>query len=370
MNSALLHCHHLAVGTRLFAMVVSVVMTLTALSSSSLAAQDPAKANALFKQAKSKLQAGDREQALDLVSRAASFFAHPAIFLLKSKVLLKLHRYDEAAKVLGRISTRKLPGALKRARSSGLKRAKTEMARRGHLMVQIRPKKATSQVGEQRFTGDVNIWLLPGKHDLKIQAPDHQTVNKRVLIHAGDKSSLSVTLKPAVGTVRLEVSGGLKGVDLKLDGAPLPVTSGMRIGDVISLKIATGEHTISCHRGALVESHSVAVRLNQTTKMSCSQIGGGPSRATLLTVGWGGVAAGLAMAGYGTWGVLSYFSDQEHAKQNGLIADTNKHYGGALYMASGLAIGISSYLLFARDAKTDTALAPTPTSGTWTAKVQ
>jgi len=30
------------------------------------------------------------------------------------------------------------------------------------------------------------------------------------------------------------------------------------------------------------------------------------------------------------------------------VADTNKHYGGALYLASGLAIGVTSWLLFLR----------------------
>ncbi|HAN32563.1 MAG TPA: hypothetical protein DCQ06_13285 [Myxococcales bacterium] len=37
-----------------------------------------------------------------------------------------------------------------------------------------------------------------------------------------------------------------------------------------------------------------------------------------------------------------------------MLLDSNKHYGGALYIASGLAMGISSYLLFVRKPRSNT----------------
>ena len=59
------------------------------------------------------------------------------------------------------------------------------------------------------------------------------------------------------------------------------------------------------------------------------------------------------MLGYGAWGLQSYFADVERAEDNGLLVDSNKHYGGALYVVSGLAVGVTSYLLFVRKPKPD-----------------
>ena len=344
-----------ALGTSL------VGLLLICAATPAFAEPDPAKANTLFKAAKVKLEAGDAHEALSLVSRAADYFGHPAIFLLKAKTLLSLGRYQKALETLESISTRKLPAPFKKTRAEGIKEAKAAIATRGHLVLTLKPAAAVAVIDGKRFAEGVDTWLAAGAHEIKVEAEGFLSETKRVQLAVGDRADLTIELKPAVGTLRVEVSGGLKGVDLELDGKPWPVGEGKRAGDIVSKRLGVGEHEVSCRRGSLLESHKVVVALNKTVAVGCSQIGGGPSRVAVLSLGWGGMAAGLALAGYGAWGLQSYFADLDRAEREGLIADTNKHYGGALYLASGLAIGVSSYLLLVRDSKPDAgavALAP------------
>ena len=338
-----------------------VGFALTCAALPGFAEPDPAKANTLFKAAKVKLEAGDAHGALSLVSRAADYFGHPAIFLLKAKTLLSLGRYQKALEALESISTRKLPAPFKKTRAEGIKEAKAAMATHGHLVLTLQPPAAVAVIDGKRYALGVDTWLPAGAHEIKVEAQGFVTETKRVQLGVGDRADVTIALKPAAGTLRVQVSGGLKGVELELDGKPWPVGEGKRAGDIVSKRLGVGEHEVSCRRGSLLESHKVRVALNKTVAVGCTQIGGGPSRVAVLSVGWGGVAAGLALAGYGAWGLQGYFADLDYAEKNGLIADTNKHYGGALYLASGLAIGVSSYLLLVRDSKPDagaTALAP------------
>ena len=350
---------------RLTGVLFGLLLSFAAHVPQANAAQDPAKANALFKRAKAKLEAGAPHEALQLVTTAAEYFAHPAIFLLKAKTLQTLGRYEKALAVLEGISARKLPSALRRTRARGIKASKAALAERGHIVAELRPPGVTAIVAGKRYLGAIDTWLPAGSHEIVVKAPGYQTKRKTVELTVGATVEVVIGLRKLVGNVRIAVAGGLKGVGLKLDGKPIPVSEGRRAGDIVMLKLPVGSHEVACSRGALQESHIVAIALGKTAVVSCSQIGGGPSRVVVRSLGWGGVVAGAALAGYGVWGLQSYFADMERAEKAGLIADTNKHYGGALYLASGLAISATSYLLFVHDstASSDaTALAPEATS--------
>ncbi len=324
------------------------------------AAQDPAKANALFKKAKEKLDGGEPYEALELVTRAAEYFEHPAIFLLKARTLRVLHRYGKALAVLESISARKAPKALRKVRSTEIAQIKAAMKTTGRLQVKVQPANAEVLYKGTTYKGGLDRWVDAGRNKVEISAPGYQATRRTVTVEAQGSSDIQVVLKKAVGKVRVVVSGGLKGVDVKIDGEVQDVSDGRRAGDVVTLTLPVGKREVACSRGALLELHKVTVALGKTSVVRCSQIAGS-SKIAGMAIGWGGVAAGLALASYGAWGLQSYFADIEKAENQGLIADTNKHYGGALYLASGLAIGVTSYLLFVREPASDagdTALAP------------
>lgn len=348
-----------------------------ALAAPAFAEQDPAKANALFKQAKAKLEAGHSEEALALVTRAASYFAHPAIFLLKAKTLVALGRYGKAMAVLQGISARKLPSSMRKARAAAIKKSKAAMAAGGHLVVTVSPKEAVVTVAGKAYRNGVDTWLKAGKYRLEATAPGYRDKGKTVQIEVGDQADIRLGLRRLEGTLRVQVPGGLSGVVLKIDGEVWDVDTAKRAGDRVAKRVPVGAHEVACGRGSLLELHQAKVELGKTVVVRCTQIGSGPSALVVRSLGWGGVATGLAIAGYGAWGLGSYFGDVARADREGLVLETNKHYGGALYLASGIGMGLASYLFLVRGSKDegeDTAallrsLEPSPTA-TYSAAVR
>ena len=310
------------------------------------------KANALFKRAKIALEAGDAEQGYRLVSQAATYFQHPAIFLLKAKSLRLLGKVADAQLVLRSIKTRKLPKRLKTAYNEEKQALEDFRKSAGQLKLRVRPYTAQISANRITATGGMMRWFRAGTIAVKFSAPGYQTRVEQVKLRAGETESLSIQLQLAVGALTVDVAGGLKGVELLLDGKPMKVLSAESAGDRTSAEVQAGEHKLTCRKGKKVEEHTFKLAVKQRLTVRCTELGGGVF--TLRnTLGWGGVAAGAAMLGYGAWGLQSYFADVERAEDNGLLVDSNKHYGGALYVVSGLAVGVTSYLLFVRKPKPD-----------------
>ncbi|HAN30298.1 MAG TPA: hypothetical protein DCQ06_01750, partial [Myxococcales bacterium] len=181
---------------------------------------DPGKANALFKEAKAALEAGDSAKAEKLSTEAAGYFQHPAIFLLQAKSLRLLGKLDQATITLRKINTRKLSKGLKQAWSVENKALEKRRKISGELKLRVRPSTALIEVQGLSGKGGMRRWLVAGKLSVTFSAPGHQTRVEQVQLKAGETESLEIQSNPATGTLIVDVSGGLRDVRIQLDDKP------------------------------------------------------------------------------------------------------------------------------------------------------
>ncbi len=332
----------------------------------SMAQDKESEANKLFVQAREKLAKNDFEGALELLDEAERLFAHPAIQLLKAKTQREVGRLDDAAGTLERVPAAKLPKPLKKVHDDEIAEITRLRGIHGRIAIRVVPAEAYVVIDGAQFRGGYDRWRAPGDVRIEALAPGHQPAVRTVSVVAGSRVDLELKLQPLRGTVRVSVPGGMRGIEVRIDDKAQVIDDARRAGDVAAFEVELGRHEVVCARGDKLERHTVEVALGQTHSVACEQVGGPTGSVLRSSIGWGGVAAGLGMAGYGTWGIASYFSDLEKAKQNGQIAQTNKHYGGALFLASGLAVGVTSWLLFVREPAAEESAAARPTPSTVT----
>lgn len=323
------------------------IAAFSAPSAIALADEDPAKANRLFTEAREKLK-DDPEEALELLNEAENNFAHPAILLLKAKTQRELGMLEGAEATLGRVDTSKLPRPLRKVHDEEVAANKQARQELGRLSISVTPPTAVIVIDRQQFRRGYDRWRQPGEVKLEFVAPEFQPAVRSVNITKGDTVELEVTLVPLRGTIRVTVAGGLRGVVVVIDGKPAAIADGADAGDVASFEVSLGKHEVQCRRDGREVGNIVDVVFGTSVDVVCRGIEPAVD-VTRLGLGWGGVATGVALAGYGVWGIQSYFSDLDFAKANGKIANTNKHYGGAVYLASGVAVGLASWWLLLRD---------------------
>lgn len=327
------------------------VLLFAALGGRSAVAQErEMEANRLFTEARERIKAGDPEAGLELLERAEKIFAHPAIVLLQAKTQRELGLLDAADAALKRIDAAKLPKPLKKVHDD--ERAAVTAARStlGRLAVTVSPADATLTLDGRQRRGGYDRWRPPGEVRLEFTAPGYQPIVRTEQVRAGETTTVDVALPALKGTIRVTVPGGLRGVDVTVDGRAAKIDDARRAGDVADLSVDLGKHEVQCMRGARRYAKAVDVAFGAVAEVRCEGIGDAGAAVLRTSLGWGGVAAGVALAAYGVVGIQGYFADVAHAEEQGLIVQsTNKHYGGALYLASGLAVGVASWLLLLRD---------------------
>lgn len=361
--------------------VVCALLVGAAVSLPTLAvAQDPIeKAKAAFADAREKARTGDLPGALDAIIETERYMKHPTVSLLKARVLRQMFLLDRAKQTLDSIETGKLKRNLRAVYDEELDEVNKSRATRGHLKVNVEPQTATISVAGQTAKGTFDAWVTAGNQRVEISATGFLPAVRPVTVEVGQLRELTVKLRSSMGSIRLTAPGGLKGVELALDGQQIVLDEAVRAGEVTTLEAPMGAHEVVCVRGKLRDAHVIKVEAGGTVSVSCDAVQ--PSGAGKMVLGWGGVATGLAMAGYGVWGIASYFSDTAIADERlnaanpdktpeGLVrgggVDTNKHWGGALYMASGVAVGVASYLFLLREPSSDSAWRqPVPGDRSW-----
>lgn len=359
--------HHLVTPLLLCCLVLGV-------TANDARADDMAKAKAAFANAREQARVNNFVGALESIAEVERYMKHPTVSLLKARALRKLWRLDVARATLATINPTALKKNLRTVLAEEEGKLDAVVKTHGHLKVVVTPATAAITVDGVPYPGGVDRWFEAGKRRIEVVAEMHQPAVRQATLNPGELREVKVVLREAAGTIQLRVPGGLKGASVRVDGKELAIADGARAGDMTSFRAGVGTHEIICARGKRRDAMVVKVELGKTALANCEDLGGGDVGRTV--VGWGGVATGAALAGYGVWGIASYFSDQATADDNlnnakagalplnnGLVPggaiDTNKHWGGALYLVSGLAVSTVSYLMFVRSPS------PTPGASAW-----
>ena len=326
-------------------------------------ADDVEKAKTAFATAREQARLGNFAGALEAIAEVERYMQHPTVSLLKARSLRKLWRLDLAKATLAAINPSQLKKNLRVVLAEEEAKLEAVVKTHGHLRVDIKPATATLSVDGEAMSGAIDRWFPAGKHRIEVTADMHQPAVRQATLAPGELREIKIVLREASGTIQLTVPGGLKGASVRLDGKEITIAEGARAGDVTTIRTGVGAHEIICARGKRRDALVLKVELSKTVRASCEDLA--RSNVGRAVVGWGGVATGVALAGYGAWGIASYFSDQATADDNlqsaktgalplsnGLVpdggVDTNKHWGGALYLVSGLAVSTVSYLMFVR----------------------
>ena len=318
-------------------------------------AADPnaeARANAIYKDAKERFEAGDLQKALSLVKQAEGLFSHPAIIFLRGRVLHKMARLREADEALRLADTAALPKPLQKPLVDERTAVVEEMRTKGELLLTVDPDTARVTIDGDDVRLDSVGWLAPGKHRVEATAPGFQPMLRDVQIAAGDSASATLRLVPVAGSLVIIVPGGLRDAEVRLDGLLVELKAGEKLGDrTPPMHVQAGPHRVVCNRGTDESAHDVEVSANGATEVTCSDVA--PSTGTGRKVlGWTGVAAGAGLLGAGAYGLLSYFlvdAKDPRFNDSRYQVSNNKVIYGSTYAAVGIAVGICSWLFLLRD---------------------
>ncbi|MFZ4576801.1 MAG: PEGA domain-containing protein [Myxococcota bacterium] len=307
-----------------------------------------AKANGLYKDAKERFESNDFQNAYELSLEAERLFAHPSITFLKGRALRKLGRLREAEEALKAADSPQLPKALQKPLADERLALAEELRLKGELRVKVQPSNAIVSVDGETAKGDFDRWVLVGKHRIEIAAPDYRPVVRVVEVTAGETTETKIALSPLGGTLTVVAPGGLKGVDVLVDGVVVDISEGARAGDrAPPLSVTVGSHEVVCVRGDKRVTRNVQVEIDAAVEVECAGLVAHAARSSSKALGWGGVAVGGVVAGYGLYGLASYlFVDM--ADKRG-VQDSNKPTLGTVFTVAGLATGVVSYLLFVHE---------------------
>ncbi len=330
------------------------VLTLSLVAAPVLAA-DPnaeARANAIYKDAKERFDAGDLTKALSLVRQAEGLFAHPAIVFLRGRVLHKMLRLREADEALRAADTGTLPKPLQKPLAEERQAVTEEMRTHGELLLTVDPDSARVTIDGEDVRLDSVGWQTPGKHRIEAAAPGYQPMVRDVQVPTGESATATLRLVPVAGSLIIVVPGGLRDAEVRLDGLLVELKAGEKLGDrTPPMHVQAGAHRVVCSRGSDESAHDVEVSASGVTEVTCSDIA--PSTGTARkVVGWTGVGVGAGLVGAGAYGLLSFFlvdaKDPKYSNPNFQVSH-NKVIFGSTYAALGIAVGVCSWLFLLRD---------------------
>ena len=145
-----------------------------------------------------------------------------------------------------------------------------------------------------------------------------------------------------------------RGVDVLVDGEALEIPDEGRAGDRTPQKaVAVGDHEVVCVRGNQRTTRQAHVEMDAVVDVRCDGIeppGASVGKGKLF--GWGGVAVGAGLLGWGLFNVGDYASQTAAGKVE-KVGDCalcmSRLSGGIGYSVVGAALGVTSAWLFLRE---------------------
>lgn len=351
------------------ALVGALVATIAPGVATAAPADNETKAFNMYKEAKEKFDAKDYERAADLAEQAEKLFAHPNIMLLKGSALRQLGKLREAEAAFkqckplaAQLSKKALQTLTEEILAVG-----DEMRSKGELVVSVEPNGgARVQVDGVEITVPYSRWVAPGRKKVEAGAPGRKPVTREVDVKAGDTAEVKINLDHRDGKLVVVVPGGLRGVTVRVDGKTVEIEDAARLGDRSPAQsVEPGVHEVICVRGDRQIGTKVEVAADAQAEARCDGLEGGGLPPRKLA-GWGGVAAGAGIFGFGAYN-LSYYA---YKSANGYVervpeGSISRLTGGVGYAVVGAAVGVASWLFFVRDGQA-TAGGPAETGhGSW-----
>lgn len=339
------------------ALVSALVQVVLPATGQAAGETDQVKANEIYKKAKEFFDNNDFQKAFELAQQAERMFAHPAITFLKARALRKLGRLREADEAFKSADSPQLPKPMQRPLSDERLALAEEFRVKGQLRINIEPESANLTLDGEPIKSGYDRWVLTGKRRVEATSTGYKPMVRVAEVLPGETATLNLRLVKLGGQLVVIVPGGLRGVDVSLDGGTVEIPDGNRVGDrAPSMPVGAGSHEIVCVRGDKRVKKTVQVEIDATAEVECNGLEpAGAATPVNKYVGWGGVAAGTAMFGYGMWGIASYYTTDVNDPRG--VNDSldkpwyvfNKRGGGAFYALTGAAGGVLSYLLFVRE---------------------
>ena len=317
-------------------------------------ADSEARANALYKEAKEKYDARDYDRSFELAEQAEKLFNHPIITLLKGRALRQQGKLREAEftfKQCKNLAAQLSKQAL-HVLTDELIGVSDEMRAKGELVIAVEPiGDARVQLDGTEIKVPYNRWFVPGKHKIEAAGAGRKTVTREVEVTAGASAEVKINLDRRDGRLTVVVPGGLRGVDVRIDGKSLEIAEALRIGDRTSAAtVDPGLHEVVCVRGDRQVGSKVEVGADAQVDARCDGLEPQGGFAPKKLAGWGGVAAGAGLLGFGAYN-MSYYAYKtnsgfvERVPEGGISRLT----GGLGYAVVGTAVGVVSWLLFVRE---------------------
>ena len=336
-------------------------------------ADNEAKANQLYQDAKAKFEAKDYERAEELIEQAEKLFPHPMIVLQKGRILRMLGRLRDAETALKqcKAGSAQLPNKALHILTDELIGLSDEMRAKGELLVTV---ESSGDVQVQLDGSDIKVpyarWLPPGRHKVDAASSGHKPVHRDVDVVAAATAEVKLNLDKRDGRLVVVVPGSLRNVEVRIDGRVFDIEDAARIGDRAPPKtVDPGPHEVVCIRGERQVGSKVDVPADGQVDARCDGLEP-PESGSKKIVGWSGVAVGGGLLAFGAYNVGYY----AYKKSDGFVervpdGSVSRLSGGVGYALFGAAVGVGSWLVWLRSGGGDSASAqaapPQPAAVAW-----
>ena len=333
--------------------VVRVSLCLVFLMCSSavcMADADPARAKALFQEAKVLHEKGEVRASLERLEEAWAAFPANGILVSIANRHLDLGEPEEAAAALSRITK---PSRTMRRQVTRLQRdIERQLALPVSVVIDANADNSVVSIDEGPARElPLSIQLTRGNHRFRFKAPGYRDTVKVVEVRGSREVRIDAVLPRPMGKFRVNIEPPepLQRTRILVDGKLLELSAAERAATVtLPRELLPGSYRVSCLRGVDESTDALLeLRSGGLSTVTCvfDASGGGLTRA----MAWTSAGASLVSLGVGTAMLVSYLDDKATYPEPRYKLESSKPLAAGLLYATGLGLGVLSYFLFTAD---------------------
>lgn len=302
-----------------------------------------------YMQARDLYKAGRFEDALVALDKAYKAFPKPIILVKKAECYEKMDMPEEALEAYTRaLEEERDPGSIGR-----IETARTAVS--AILAQPIELSVVTSTPGAEVLvdgapagTAPVRVMLPRGTHTVVARKDGYRSQPQSVMLRGSRPNVVTLDLMPAVGYVSVVTDrGSFASHVVTLDDSPLELAPKEQLANWTEARpIAIGHHVVTCtFPGYRTYVAQVQVREDEVAEAHCNFAEYDAKPVGDYTWAWVTLSGAIASTGAGVFLVVSYYQDQQQAKDQNLGIETTKDdVGIALLSVGGALAGVSIWL--------------------------
>jgi len=338
-----------------------VVVLAFAAGQAGAQSREEVEAFGLYKEAKESMDALRFQEAIRKLEQAFAIYPLPQILAREAECWEKMGEMERALELYRKVKTDdpKLRGKVEKSINDLV----FELNKPVELSVVTNTNDVEVTVDHvEKFRAPCTIKVTRGSHTFEFRKPGFAVLTEEKNVRGAAAQIYKVNLMEQLGRVILLTDlSNFDGMVVRLDDREMVPVGTEKFGSQTApINVRSGTHSLLCVKeGAPPYMTTFVVAPDTTVEVTCRMRP--PSSPHILhpAASWSMVGAGAALTGVGTWLVVAYIQDKQaydddqsspnpQYKPGGF--SSNKHYIGAVLLATGVAAAATGSGFLIRDA--------------------